>query len=86
MTSTGISCPAPAAPEHGEVSFQNTSFQSVASYECGYGYMMRGELTRDKSLSLLRLYFQDLPPECAVATDSGRGTLRSAKVTADLLY
>ena len=45
--STGISCPAPAAPEHGEVSFQNTSFQSVASYECSYGYMMRGALTRD---------------------------------------
>ena len=47
VTSTGISCPTPVAPEHGEVSFQNTSFQSVASYECGYGYMMRGALTRD---------------------------------------
>ena len=31
------------APEHGEVSFQNTSFQSVASYECVIEMVLAGD-------------------------------------------
>ena len=41
-----MSCPVPESPEHGSLSFSSVRFQSVASAECDYGFVIVGAANR----------------------------------------
>ncbi len=46
MNAAAVDCGVPPSPQHGEVSYQNTSYLSVASYQCEAGYALEGSSQR----------------------------------------
>lgn len=43
---TSVQCPLPDNPKNGKAIFTSTSYNSVVSYECRYGYTLLGESSR----------------------------------------
>lgn len=43
---SAVDCGPPENPFNGNAVFTSTSYNSVVSYECKYGYLLSGELTR----------------------------------------
>lgn len=43
---TSVQCPLPDNPKNGKAIFTSTSYNSVVSYECRYGYTLIGESSR----------------------------------------
>lgn len=43
---TAVQCPAPDSPKNGRAIYTSTSYNSVVSYECRYGYTLVGESSR----------------------------------------
>lgn len=43
---TSVQCPTPDNPKNGKAIFTSTSYNSVVSYECRYGYTLIGENSR----------------------------------------
>jgi len=43
---SAVDCGPPESPYNGNAVFTSTSYNSVVSYECKYGYLLSGEPTR----------------------------------------
>lgn len=43
---TSVQCPSPENPRNGKAIYTSTSYNSVVSYECRYGYTLVGESSR----------------------------------------
>ncbi|KAL1454321.1 hypothetical protein WDU94_010593, partial [Cyamophila willieti] len=41
-----VQCSTPESPVHGKAIYTSTSYNSVVSYECNYGYMLEGQAKR----------------------------------------